>query len=133
MFTRLLILALVCVIAFGFIRKRKREEAAAANKALAGNASSKQQVLEKDSTFGRDDYRLAAYLFLILLVGISAGLYYNRWQDDHSVITITLFRDNNMPTEYQVYKYQLESRSFTTIDGRIITIASDERMEIEGL
>lgn len=132
MLTRFIILALVCTVAFGLIRKRKREEAAASGKALAGNVASSANTKD-DSSFGKDDHRLAAYLFLILVVGISAGLYYTRWQDDHSVITITLFRDSNEPAVYQVYKYQLETRSFTTIDGRIITIASDERMEIEGL
>jgi hypothetical protein len=34
---------------------------------------------------------------------------------------------------YLVYKYQLEDKSFVTVDGKTVTVASDERMEIEGL
>lgn len=34
---------------------------------------------------------------------------------------------------YQVYKYQLQERSFTTIDGTQVTVAGSERMEVLGL
>lgn len=80
------------------------------------------------------DLRAGAYMFLVLMVGLGAALYYFDWQDDHTVLTINLHRDNNSaPVSYEVYKYQLEDRSFVTTDGRSITVASNERMEILGL
>ena len=70
----------------------------------------------------------------MLMVGLGAALYYFDWQDDHTVLTINLHRDNqSAPVSYEVYKYQLEERSFVTIDGRSIAVASNERMEIIGL
>ena len=80
------------------------------------------------------DLRTGAYMFLFLMVGIGATLYYFDWQDDHTVLTVNLHRDNNAAVvSYEVYKYQLESRSFITTDGRSITVAGSERIEILGL
>lgn len=77
------------------------------------------------------DQRLAAYLFLILMFAAAAILYYRRWQDDHTVLTVSLYRDDaSSPSTFQVYKYQLDSRAFTTIDGIRITVADTERMEV---
>ena len=80
------------------------------------------------------DLRAGAYMFLFLMVGIGATLYYFDWQDDHTLLTVNLHRDDNSAVvSYEVYKYQLESRSFITTDGRSITVASSERIEILGL
>ena len=73
-------------------------------------------------------------MFLILMVGFAAVLYYFNWEDDHTVLTITLYSDNQAQAiSYQAYKYQLQERSFTTLDGLLVTVASSERMEIKGL
>ena len=80
------------------------------------------------------DLRAGAYMFLFLMVGIGAALYYFDWQDDHTVLTVNLHRDNQTaPISYEVYKYQLQDRSFVTTDGRSVTVASSERMEVLGL
>ena len=70
----------------------------------------------------------------MLIVGLGIALYYFQWQDDHSVLTVRLHSDGQAnPIEYQVYKYQLQERAFTTLDGILVTVASSERMEVEGL
>jgi hypothetical protein len=49
-------------------------------------------------------------------------------------LTISLHRDNqSAPVIYQVYKFQLQDRSFVTIDGTVVNVASSERMEVAGL
>lgn len=79
------------------------------------------------------DLRLGAYLFIGLTLTLAAGLYYQRWHSDHQTFTVTLHRDGNTPSvSYTVYRYQLESRSFTTTDGVRITVADSERMEVTG-
>ena len=81
-----------------------------------------------------DDLRTASYLFLLFMVLVGAALYYFRWQDDHKLITVRLYSaDQADPASYEVYKYQLAERSFTTVDGRAITVAGSERMEVIGL
>ena len=80
------------------------------------------------------DYRFAAYLFLALMFGGGSYLYYLRWQDDNSLVTVRLHRDGaDSPVIYQVHKNQLEARAFTTVDGVRVTVASSERMEVMGL
>ena len=69
-----------------------------------------------------------------LVIGIGIALYYFQWQDDHSILTVRLHREGQArPIEYQIYKYHLAERSFTTLDGILVTVASSERMEVEGL
>jgi len=73
-------------------------------------------------------------MFLALTIGLAGLLYYYQWQDDRTLLTITLFRDGQSESvEYQVYKYQLQNRSFVTVDGVSVTVAGSERMEIDGL
>ena len=65
------------------------------------------------------------------MVGLGGVLYYYQWQDDRLVLTINLYRRNQAePTTYEVYKYQLNERSFVTTDGITVTVAGDERMEV---
>ena len=131
MLSKFLLTALVIIIAFFVIRQRH----------LSGN-----NISQKNRTISRktakvnsrkeftSDLRLGAYIFLTLMVGLGATLYYFDWLDDHTILTVNLHRDNvSQPVSYEVYKYQLEDRSFITTDGRTITVASSERMEILGL
>ena len=68
------------------------------------------------------------------MIGAAIIIYYQRWQDDHTILTVSLFRnDQTAANTYQVYKYQLDSRTFTTIEGTVITVADSERMEVQGL
>ena len=131
MLSKFLLTALVIIIAFFVIRQRH----------LSGNnisqknrsISRKTEKVNPRNEF-TSDLRLGAYLFLTLMVGLGATLYYFDWLDDHTILTVSLHRDNvSQPVSYEVYKYQLEDRSFITTDGRTITVASSERMEILGL
>ena len=122
----------VIAVAYVFIRQRKLAEESAQAGSKGKSEAARKDKYDKHELAA--DVRIAAYLFLLFMVGIGAALYYYRWQDDHTVLTVYLHRDSQLePISYQVYKYQLESRSFTTIDGTQVTVASSERMEITGL
>ncbi|MBM87693.1 MAG: hypothetical protein CMQ41_04890 [Gammaproteobacteria bacterium] len=133
MLSKFLITAAVILGAFFVIRQRHGQSEI---KSPPTNVEQKPLINEKQDS--KDtlaaDMRVGAYIFLVLMVGLGATLYYLDWKDDHVVLTINLHRDNaSAPVSYEVYKYQLEARSFTTIDGRSIAVASNERMEIIGL
>lgn len=126
MIGRILLTLAVIAIAYVFVRQRR----------MAEDAENKPDPINKDK--GQDalsqDMRLAAYMFMVLMVGIGGAVYYFRWQDEHTILTIMLHRENQaQPVSYQVYKYQLQERSFTTIDGTQVTVAGSERMEVMGL
>ncbi|NKB32299.1 MAG: hypothetical protein GKR91_04305 [Pseudomonadales bacterium] len=133
MLSKFLLTTAVIIGAFFVLRQRHiRSENDSAPKAIERDAVENAKAAAKDELSA--DLRAAAYMFLALMVGLGAALYYFDWQDDHTVLTINLHRDNESgPVSYEVYKYQLENRSFVTIDGRAITVASNERMEIIGL
>ena len=122
----------IILIAILFLRKHRQDERLRLQKlqgqkrhALPGADAAKPPL---------SDYRFAAYLFLALMFGGGSYLYYLRWQDDTSLVTVILHSDGaGSPVTYQVYKNQLEARAFTTVDGIRVTVASSERMEVIGL
>lgn len=119
----------VIIIAFFYIRQRDLN-----TKAGNKNTRTVETAGKKEKDTLSSDLRLGAYMFLVLMVGLGIALYYFQWQDDHAVLTVRLLSDGQgTPIEYQVYKYQLQERAFTTVDGILVTVASSERMEVEGL
>jgi len=144
MLGKILLTASVIVLAFFFVRRRDMSSKAKGtakrgrdgNPALgAASASKTEQVAAKnDENTLSEDMRLGAYMFLVLVIALGAALYYFQWQDDHTVLSVRLHSDGqDEAIEYQVYKFQLGDRSFTTLNGILVTVASSERMEVEGL
>lgn len=116
----------VIIIAILVVKQRNDQE--------TGKSASAHRQKGKTDNAMSSDLRFAAYMFLILMFGTGAFMYYQRWQDDHTVLTVYLYRDGqSTPTSYEVYKFQLDSRSFTTVQGVRITVADNERMEVTGL
>jgi len=131
MFSKTLLTVLFIIAAFFLVRQRRLGDANA-NKTHAGTSAIKR-IAGANSEFS-SDLRFAAYMTVILLVGLGGTLYYFRWQQDHEVLTITLHRDTAAaPISYQVFRYQLQDRSFITLDGTSVTVAASERMEVIGL
>ena len=84
------------------------------------------------------EIRFGAYLFLIMMLTLSAGMGYVSWKNDHETVLVTLYRQNNNDAQdekivFHVYRQDLLERSFTTVDGIKVVVASDERMEIRDL
>ena len=132
MLGKILLTLAVSVVVFLVLRQRKLTEAAKTGAKPATRKAVPADVVPDESL--AKDFRIGAYLFLVLMVGLGATLYYFQWQDDHDILTVNLHRNNQAePVSYQVYKYQLELRSFVTIDGTTVTVAGDERMEVVGL
>lgn len=127
MLGKILLTLSVIVIAYLYVRQRQLAEQNSSNK------TAKKSTQEAKSELA-NDFRIAAYLFLALMTIVGATLYYFQWQDDHTVLTVNLHRENQTEAvSYQVYKYQLQDRGFTTVDGTVVTVAGSERMEIIGL
>ena len=134
MLGKILLTLAVMIIAFFFVRQRDMKgKSSPARNALAP-AKSKGKAVEQEAHNLSADMRLGAYMFLALVIGLGAALYYFQWQDDHSILTVRLHSDSQAEAVvYQIYKFELKERSFTTLDGILVTVASSERMEVEGL
>ena len=132
MIGKILLTLAVIAIAYLMVRRdhgSKRDT----TKSAPPKISAGEQKKIPDHTL-HDDLRTASYLFLFFIVVVGAALYYYRWLDDHQLITVRLYStDQADPASYEVYKYQLAERSFTTVDGRVITVAGSDRVEVIGL
>ena len=137
MLGKILLTLLVILIAYIYVRQRNINETRANSSAARKQQDDSGNQIEtesKEASTLSADLRLGAYMFLVLTIGLGCALYYFDWQDDHRVLTVTLHGDNQADTvSYEVYKYQLGERTFTTLEGLVVTVASSERMEIEGL
>jgi len=132
MIGKILLTLAVIVVAYLMVRRNSESKPDTVMSAPAKIAAGVKRK-SPDPTL-HDDLRTASYLFLFFMVVVGAALYYYRWQDDHQLITVRLYSaDQADPTSYEVYKYHLAERSFTTVDGRVITVAGSDRMEVIGL
>ena len=134
MLGKILLTLAVMVIAFFFVRQRDMKGKSGPAHGTLAPTKSKEKAVKPDDHNLSADLRLGAYMFLALVIGLGAALYYFQWQDDHSILTVRLHSEGQAEAVvYQIYKFELKERSFTTLDGILVTVASSERMEVEGL
>lgn len=134
MLGKILLTLSVMIIAFFFVRQRDMKGKSSPTRKIPPPQKSHDKAPTKEDHSLSADLRLGAYMFLALVIGLGAVLYYFQWQDDHSILTVRLHSDGQPEAiVYQVYKFQMAERSFTTLDGILVTVASSERMEVEGL
>jgi len=151
MLGKIILTAVVILLAFTLIRQKGLKQGLEdgllkqdgdGNGSAGSSGDTRKQVADsemqtegkKEKSSLQKDLRFGAYLFLVLMTGLGGTLYYYSWQDDHTIITVNLHRDGlQEPVSYEVYKFQLGDRSFTTIEGVNVTVAGSERMEVIGL
>lgn len=119
MFLKLLLTALVIAGALLTLRMRNQRQYTASAAPL--NASPGQRPIHRI---------LAAGVVLLMLAG--AGLYlYHQWSDAYQVVTVRVIDTrSDRATTYRVYKGDIDGRTFVTTDGRTVTLAEVERLEI---
>lgn len=124
MLTKILLTALVIGAVYLYLRrKRERVALGEARPFAAGSAPQPFQALAFR--------RLAGALLLLSLLGASA-FFVHRWYDDQTLLNIRVINSTTGDVVlYQAYKGDLEGRSFVTVYGQSVSIAGNERMEIQ--
>ena len=75
--------------------------------------------------------RIAAYATLVILLAIGGVFYYLDWKEDFRVMNIRIINANTGEIgKYSAYRSMIRGRSFVTLDGRTITVADSERIEM---
>jgi len=127
MFLKLLLTALVIAGALLTLRLRNQRNmrqytssAPVLNAPLDAQRQSRRRVTQF----------LAIGAVLLMLTG--AGLYlYHQWSDAYQVVTVRVIDTRSAhATTYQAYKGDINGRTFVTTDGRTVTVAEVERLEI---
>lgn len=127
MITKILLTLLIIIIAYALI---KRQRANAGRQKDTGDVPCKDNNMRLDAS----DLRLGAYMFVAIMFMLGGYFYYQRWQQDHQLLTVRLYHvGEQQVVEYQVFQYQLDNRSFVTTDGIQVKVSDSERMEILGL
>ena len=120
---KLFLTALVIAGAVIAIRIRKRPPARRAP-ALSRPA---------DPSSGATLPRMMAYATVVTLLAGSGAYFYFQWRDAYQVVSVRII-DTRSGREvvYEAYKGDVEGRSFKTTDGRVVTLAEVERLELGG-
>jgi hypothetical protein len=135
MLAKLLLTLAVILVALVYLQKRRIARMSAGSTARPDSEGpGMPRKNAPDPKADGIDYRVAAWLFLALMLGAAGTMSTLHWQDANKEISVLLHRDGNTdPVVYRVLKKNLSQRSFTTIDGVLVTVSASERMEVIGL
>lgn len=126
MISKLLLTLVVIGIAWLVIRNRSR----------TSRISSPEQAARLSAPAPRVDNRtprLAAYALILFMVLTSAFFLYLKWRDEYRIVTVQVINTQTGDVvTYQARRGDVEGRHFETLDGRIVTVAGVERIEMGG-
>ena len=124
MFLKLLLMALVIAGAVLTVRMRQpgREPARPVAPAPAPSSGGRFSPV-----------RIAAAAVVLLMI-LGTGLFlYLQWRDAHEIVVVRVVDSSSgRSVTYEAYQSDVEGRSFRTLDGRVVTLAEVERMELSG-
>jgi hypothetical protein len=67
---------------------------------------------------------------IVMTIGGASLWLLHAWRDAGEIVTVRVFDvGSGAVTEYEVYRSDLEVRSFRTVDGRRVVLAETDRME----
>ena len=121
MVTKIVLTLLVILAAYLYLKRR--------------NVVAQSRVKSVDITPAPDTpFRLIAIVLILVSLAGTLGYVVYHWIDGHQTLQVTLISPGaEKPQLYQVYKSELNERSFTTVQGQIIRIGSQDRLQIEAL
>ena len=126
MLTKILFTALIVVALLFYVRHQQAKQTKA--------YSTRDPVRDSPrmiSESARWRSRVAAYTALALILAVGGVLYYRDWKEDYRVITIRIINTSTGEVgSYLAYRSMVRGRSFVTLDGRTITVADSERIEM---
>jgi len=75
--------------------------------------------------------RITAYGLVIISLAGAGFYFFHQWRDAYQLVSVRVIdsRSGNSVL-YEAYKGDVEGRSFRTVDGRIVTLAEVERLEL---
>lgn len=130
MVTKVLLTLLVLLIAYVYLKRRallsqRSRQQSTGDHAVVNRTGRGQK---------RDPIKVIAVLFLLLSFVLTLSFFIYRWVDDHRLLKVTLISSpSSEPLYYQVYKADMQERSFTTTHGQIIRLGAQDRLQIETL
>ena len=76
-------------------------------------------------------YRLLGYSLLAVMIAGTTLYFYLDWEENRRVVSVRVINiDSGQSTTYRAYRGDVDGRRFETLDGRVVTLADAERMEL---
>ena len=92
------------------------------------------QVVNKarsDSFFAQKPSKWVVYTVAGILAVASGIVYFFKWHSDNTVLTIRVITSQQeQPYIYKARQKDFKGRTFTTLDGRMVTLGDSERIEL---
>jgi len=89
-------------------------------------------VASKNDLRKREILRRSVYFFLGFMVLAAIAMIYIEVSDNYSIVTVHVINSQSgARVSYQARREDIESSSFTTLEGRKVYVANVERIEVE--
>ena len=89
-----------------------------------------QRIRPGDSTFVKPS-KWVIYSVVFVLALASGVVYFFKWRADNTVLTIhVITTEQESPAIYKALQKDVKGRTFTTLDGRLVTLGDSDRIEI---
>ncbi len=89
-------------------------------------------IASKKDLRKREILRRSVYLFLGFMVLAAITMIYIEVADNYSIVTVHVINSQSgSRVSYQARREDIESSSFTTLEGRKVYVANIERIEVE--
>lgn len=75
--------------------------------------------------------RIAAWGLIGVMLLISAVILFFEWREDYRIVDLQVINTNTGRAQhYRAHRGDVEDRRFVTVDGRLVTLADVERLEV---
>lgn len=75
--------------------------------------------------------RLAAWALIGLMLLISSVILFFEWREGFRIVDLRVINTNTGSSQsYRAHRGDVEDRRFVTVDGRVVTLADIERLEM---
>lgn len=89
-------------------------------------------VANKKELRKREALRRSVYLFMAIMVLAAIAMIYIEVADNYSIVTVNVINtQTGSRVSYQARRDDVNSNSFTTLDGNTVYVATIERIEVE--
>lgn len=88
-----------------------------------------QQVPQKIGSSTSKASKFAIYSVVAVLALAGAGVFVYNWWLENTVVTIRVISPTNEVVSYQAHRKDISGRTFTTLDGKMVTLGDSDRVE----
>lgn len=89
------------------------------------------QKAKHNTAFPNKPSKWVVYTVAGILAVSSGVVYFFKWQSDNTILTIRVINaQQEEPFSYKARQKDIKGRTFTTLDGRVVTLGASDRIEL---